>query len=348
MTDSTEPSGGDPGLADDEASPSGSLRLPPGGSIFTIEGRAAPGLYFVGWIGSIMGLATLLVGTLAGGGSSAIVLTTAGAALLSLGLVAAAGSQAIERRLRAGVAHTVYVGPSPFLVFGASLPLTLLFVIILIAPAVALGLDARSPAASLLSLLATAAVYLGLIRLLVVGPAALTWREMGVGRFRSAALGDLAQGAVLALPILVVTYVLAALLVGVLGTSPESPLPPPGNALGFALNLIAAAIVTPIGEEVFFRGFSTTAWAQGMGAQRGLLRGAIFFAFVHVLTIGGATFGEAAAHALIAFVVRLPVSFALGWVFLQRRSIYASIGLHAMYNGFLVILAELAARSFGG
>jgi len=309
----------------------------PGASLFTIEGRAAPGLYFVGWIASIMGLGTLLIGFLAPGGAAPVILSTVGAAILSLGLVAASGSQAIERRERGGAA---YVGPSPFLVFVASLSLTILIVILVIGPMAALGFDTASPAATLLSVTITALIYVGLIRLLVVGPGALDWRAMGVGRFGPTALGELAWGALLAVPVIVVTSLLSVVLVALTGAAPESPLPTPGSAAGLALNLIAATIVAPIGEELFYRGFATTAWARSMGPRRGLIRGAVFFALVHVLTIGGSTFGEAAGIAVVAFAARLPVSFALGWVFLRRRSIYASIGLHATFNGLLVILSQ--------
>jgi len=308
--------------------------------VFTIEGRAAPGLYFVGWIASIMGLGILLIGLLASAGAAPVILSTVGAAVLGLGLVAASGSQAIERRARGGAA---YVGPSPFLVFAASLPLTILLVILVIGPAAALGLDTASPAATLLSVTITALIYVGLIRLLVVGTGALDWGAMGVGRFGPTALGELAWGALLAVPVIVVTSLLSVILVTLTGATPDSPLPTPGSAAGLAMNMIAATIVAPIGEELFYRGFATTAWARTMGSQRALIRGAVFFALIHVLTIGGSTFGEAAGIAFVAFVARLPVSLALGWVFLRRHSIYASIGLHATFNGLLVILSQLAA-----
>ena len=41
----------------------------------------------------------------------------------------------------------------------------------------------------------------------------------------------------------------------------------------------------------------------------------------------------------------LPIALALGWLFVRRGSIYASIGLHATFNGFLLVLAEAATRA---
>jgi membrane protease YdiL (CAAX protease family) len=94
-----------------------------------------------------------------------------------------------------------------------------------------------------------------------------------------------------------------------------------------------------------FRGFSTTAWVRGMGQRAGLIRGALFFALVHVLTITGSTAGEAVGLAIAAFASRIPVALVLGWLFVRRRSIWAPIGLHAAFNAILLLLAESAARS---
>jgi len=133
----------------------------------------------------------------------------------------------------------------------------------------------------------------------------------------------------------------AAVLVGLLGAVPASPLPPAEDTSGLLLNLLAAALVAPIGEEIFFRGFATTAWARTLGAWPAIVRAGLFFALVHVLTIGGDAFDDAARQAAVAFGSRLPVAIALGWVFLSRRSIYASISLHGTFNGAVLVLAEL-------
>ncbi len=342
MTDTPEEGSGSAGPGSIPGTGQSAL---PGGRIFTLEGRAAPGLYLVGWLASIMGGAILLVAAFAGlSGPAALVLVLGGCAVLGIGLVSAAGSQAIERR-----AHAVpgYEGPSPFLVFGATLPITLLIVIVVFVPASALGLSADSPLGALLSVALTALVYIGLVRLLVVDPGALRWADMGLHRPRSLIADDMAWSAMLALPVILATAVLGAVLVRIVGTAPESPLPASNSNVDLLFNFIAAAVVAPIGEEVFFRGFATTAWMRSLGERSAILRSGLFFAFVHVLTVGGASFGEAFGRAIVAFAGRLPVSFTLGWVYLRRRSLYASIALHGTFNGLLVLLGEIAARSAG-
>src|SRR4029077_8405101 len=116
----------------------------------------------------------------------------------------------------------------------------------------------------------------------------------------------------------------------------DNPLPPSVDATSLGINLLTAAVIAPIAEELFFRGFATTAWVATMGRQQGLVRGAVFFAFVHVFNASGVTFGDALAEAAVGFIARLPVGFALGWIFLQRRSIFASIGLHSSFNAIQV------------
>jgi membrane protease YdiL (CAAX protease family) len=309
----------------------------PGLRTFTLEGRAAPGLFLVGWLCTIMGFGLVVVGGLAEAGPFKTLVFAIGLALLGTGLVAGAGSQGLDRR-----AHgDAYAGPSPFLAFAAVIPLTFLVALIVFRPLVALGLRPEAPLATLVGITIQALVYGAVVRLLVVGLGALRWSEMGLSRPAAEIVVDVARGAVLAVPVLFATVLVAALLVGLLGTRPESPLPPAGNTLDVVINLISAAIVAPIGEEIFCRGFATTAWARTYGANRAIVQGALFFALAHVLTVNAVDFSEGSRQALIAFVVRIPVAVTLGWLFLSRRSIYASLGLHSAFNAIALLLSQL-------
>jgi membrane protease YdiL (CAAX protease family) len=316
---------------------------PPGGgrSVFSLDGRAAAGLYVVGWLATGLGIALFLVSVASQSrGLAGLGLTVGAAILLSLGLIAAAGAQGAQRRAD-GVAG--YAGPSPFLVFAASLAVTVLIVIVVVGGASLAGLDALSPLGALVQVAITGLVYAGLVQLLIVSPGALTWREMGVRSVPVARIAiDFLWGASFAIPVIFVTTIVAAVLIGGLGTTPDSPLPPSRDSTGLILNLISAALLAPIGEEIFYRGFALTAWARTMDPRAALIRSAVFFAFVHILTVGASTFNEGAAQALIAFAVRVPIALALGWVFLRRGSLYSAIGLHAAFNGILLLLAQTA------
>jgi membrane protease YdiL (CAAX protease family) len=282
------------------------------------------------------------IAVMSGGGVAATVLLIAAMAVLSIGLIAAAGSQGIERRARA---TQPYRGPSPLLVFSASIPLSVLAVVAVSVPLRLLNVDLEGPIGALLSTSALAVIYVGLVRLLVVNSGALDWREMGVQKLDSSALAQMAGSALWALPLIFLTALLAQILLSIFPVTPTSPLPPSGTAIGFAVSLLAGAVVAPFGEEIMFRAFATTAWVRGLGPRRGLILGALFFAFAHVLTVTGDSAADAFQLAFVAFAGRVPVALALGWVFLRRGSIWASFGLHATYNGVLVVLAELAYRT---
>lgn len=296
----------------------------------------------MGWIATLLGLGAILVAVMGGPNRGVPVVLLLGLVLLSIGLVAGAGGQAIERTARGGRRYT---GPSPFLVFAAAVPIITLLGIAIGVAFNAVGLSIESPIARLAALIVQTLVYLGLIRVLVVDTGALSWAAMGVRRPNASTPAELAMGAVWAVPVIVVTLVVTLAISLLTSAQPGSPLPPAGELGGFLVNLIAGAIVAPIGEEILFRGFSTTAWLADMAPTRAVIRGALFFAAVHVLGLSGTEAGPAIAVAFVAFAVRVPVGIALGWLFARNRSIWVTIGLHATFNGILIVLAEVAARS---
>jgi membrane protease YdiL (CAAX protease family) len=334
-----------PGTGDppDDAEPAEGPAAPPpstrpGLSTFTIEGRAAPGLFVVGWLASILGFGILVIGFLAPRSAIASILIIGGLLVLSIGLVSGAGAQTMERRSR-GVA---YSGPSPFLLFAAAVAIASLVSTFIGLGIRIVGGDPESPLATVLLLAVIQATYLALTRLLVVGSGALSWAEMGIGSDVRRGLADVAWGAWFALPVIGLTLIVLAFLSQFISAIPESPLPPTGTASGLILNLIGGAILVPLGEELVFRGVATTAWKRVYGPSRAIIQGGLFFAVVHVLQIGGTSPNEAIQLAILGFVTRVPVALALGWVFLGRRSLWASVGLHAAFNGSLLILAEYA------
>jgi len=315
-----------------------SVSGPPAHSMFSLEGRSAPALFLIGRLGSLLGLAIIGVSVMAAGTAAAPWLFLAGLAVLAIGVLSAGGSQALDRSHQPDLP---YRGASPVIAFIAVIALTLLAIVVVLVPLSAVGLDPSSPLATTISLAITALMYVAVVRLLVVGPGALSWADMGLRLPASAAVRDLLLGAVFALPVLLVTLVFGGLLSRFIEPTP-SPLPESGTIGGLLANLVSAAILAPIGEELFFRGFATTAWARAIGPTAAIVRGAAFFAFAHIVTQLDASFAEGAQRAAFSFLALLPIGLALGWVFLTRRSLYASIGMHAAFNA-LQVLALYAA-----
>ena len=306
---------------------------------FTIEGRRAPALFVGGWLAGLVGAGFLAIGVAASGSVAAALILLIGLAVLTIGLVLLGGSQSIERQ----AAGEPYGGPSPVLLFAATVSATFLVAalvgIVLEAAGVSLGPSLR-PVGDLVSVALQAVVFVGMVRLMVVGSGALTWSEMGFTRDPRQIVTGMLTGAVFAVPVIVLTGVVALILVPLIGESPPSPLPPTGSAAGFGLHLLAGGAIGPFAEETIFRGAALTAWLRTTSPTSAITRTAILFAAAHGLGLGGATFGQAAGLAFVATAARLPVAFALGWLFARTRTIWAPIGLHAVFNAILLGLAE--------
>jgi membrane protease YdiL (CAAX protease family) len=191
------------------------------------------------------------------------------------------------------------------------------------------------------------------VAIIVVGTGAARWSEitgehsipspnLPVADRRGGTLGDVAWGLALTVPIVVAAALFSALLIQSTGAVPDSPLPPSDGSRALLFNLLSAVIVAPIGEEILYRGVIAQAWGRQSGARRAIVFSAIVFAFAHTLNIGGESIGDALAVAGVAFAIRLPLGLALGWLWVRRRSLLATIVLHAAYNAVLV-LATFAA-----
>ena len=277
----------------------------------------------------------------------------AGLLLLSLGLIGLNGASALQRSV--DTPEWSWRGPGPVAVFWSVLPLAILAPTPLLLLAAPLGgFEQLDPAVTTLGIAFTTNVATTLIvALTVVGTGAALWGEIfGQHRIaspnlpaadrRGGALGDVAWGIALTVPIVVAAAALSALFIQGTGAVPESPLPPSVNSSALLLNLISAALIAPIGEEILYRGVITQAWGRQSGARRAIIFSTIVFALAHTLNIGGESIGDALVVAAVAFAARLPLGIALGWLWIRRQSLLATITLHAAYNALILIAAFTA------
>jgi membrane protease YdiL (CAAX protease family) len=323
--------------------PSGDLGGPPLGSLFSLTGRPAPGLYAGAWLFTFAGagfLAVALAAAVSGNGFGAGLLAVGAFLAFFVAAVLASGYQAIVRR--ATLDPSRYRGPSPFLVFAAVFAATNAAgaLIALGTPNAPLDVGTRA----LLSVGIVVPLYALVVWQLVVREGALSWREMGwpsAADLRRRALVRLGYGVALASPIVLGTVLLGGLLAAFLRVTPPELLPVPATASDWLVDIVVAVILAPLGEELFFRGFAQTAWTRDLGWRAALVRTAVFFALVHAISTVGSDFSEGLRIAVLTVFTRLPVAFGLGWVFARTGSIAASVGLHAGFNGLMLVLAAL-------
>jgi len=157
------------------------------------------------------------------------------------------------------------------------------------------------------------------------------------------ALRDVGVAVLVMVPVTLGVLIWAALLASVLQVTAPETLPEARGSTEALAVVLAAAIVAPIGEEAFFRGFALSAWLRDLGERPALVRSALFFAVVHILNIRVAAdqASQGLGQAMLQFAVILPLGLALGWLFL-RRGLVAAIAGHMAYNGFLLGLLALS------
>jgi membrane protease YdiL (CAAX protease family) len=269
-----------------------------------------------------------------------LLLVSVGAVLVTVGLATACGYHVLERRDRP---VERYRGPAPLLVF-----LTYLLVFMVIGTVIILtgAIDPEEPFGFLLVGGLQAVGYALLVWLFVVRTGALSWRQMGWPTWQGGSLRQVlrAIGSAMAviLPTTFAVLILGGIVALILDVDAPSVVPTPGNTLEALAIAAASALIIPVGEELFFRGFAVTAWLRDLGPRSALIRSAVFFALIHIANITADTFAEGAGQALLQVAVILPVGFVLGWLFL-RWGMAAAVAGHVTYNSLLLFLSLLAS-----
>ena len=314
--------------------------------LLQLAGREAPALYVIGLLTLVLGASALVAG-IAGGG---IVLAMLALVLIGIGGIALSGASALQRRVDTPVAG--WRGPGPLAIFWTAITWALLAQLLVDALLNVLGAAAAlsTPLGAFVLVTASNIATVLIIGLVVVGSGAVRWRDLILATpaaspstlpqpdRRGGLAGDLFWGAALALPILAATGLVSTLVMNGTGLSAPPVLPLTMTAGDIVANALTAGLIAPIGEELLYRGVIAQAWARQSSARRAILFSAIVFAFVHTLNPNLDSINLAA----VAFIVRLPLGVGLGWLWIRRRSLLATVALHSAYNLFIVAIAAVA------
>jgi len=217
-----------------------------------------------------------------------------------------------------------YRGPSVLVIF-AMIELGLPF--LLVPPLLAFtGGDIEtlsSPGALTLQLLITPLGFFALLAVFVAVPRALDGVRLwqGAASARQAVIGLLAG-----LLVWSAAQVLAGVLVAILhllGINPEGEQEVTAIAqqLPVPVAVLTIAVLAPIAEELFFRGFVFNAWEREYGTRRALIGATLLFGLAHVP--GGTP---------LAVVVVLLLGLLLTGVYARTRNLATTIGIHATFN----------------
>ena len=318
--------------------------------LLQLAGREAPALYVIGLLATVIGVSALIA-SFAGAGVGLFILALV---LVGVGGIALSGASALQRHVDTPAAG--WRGPGPLAIFWTTIPWALLAQLLVAALLTAIfSAEALStPQATLLLAAASNFATVLIVGLVVVGSGAVRWRDLILATpaaspstlpppdRRGGLAGDLLWGVALALPIMAASGLFATFVMNGTGVSAPAVLPLAISRIGLLANIITAGLIAPIGEELLYRGVIAQAWARQSSARRAILFSAIVFAFAHTLSVGGTSVADGASQAAVAFIVRLPLGIALGWLWIRRRSLLATVALHAAYNLAIVAVVALS------
>ncbi|MGA3030898.1 MAG: CPBP family intramembrane glutamic endopeptidase [Candidatus Limnocylindrales bacterium] len=347
-----------------------------------MKGRASLRLYVLSLVMSLPCMAALLlylIGvragfTLGAGPIPPWLIVEAVGIVAAIGFVGWAVAQARQRRADG---WQDYNGPSPLLVSGALVAMITAIQLPLEFILRSNNVDLDSAPATVVLILLYLAVYVSLVHFLVVRVGALTWHDIARpghlapssgdwaasspawestgrpvsvitslrSRMTGGRLGNILIPLAMVFPLMIISSVLESAMLLVLGLHPTdiaTQIPSHLSDFDRLLTLVAIAVIVPIGEETFFRGFATNAWGRSMSRDSAILRASLFFAFIHVMNVQtGNDGGMALRAAIFNFGARVPVAIALSWLYMRRRSILASGILHGGFNGLITLVSFL-------
>lgn len=183
-----------------------------------------------------------------------------------------------------------------------------------------------TPGGLVLAVVTLEGSLLGVLFLRIVNPGVLSWRQMGVTAVDFWQRIRLGLGVGLA--VIAASAVLEAALgaMGIHQTQGEMFAGVKGASLSQFLGvLLAGAVIAPLGEEIFFRGYVFTAVLRRYGLAPAFLTSSVLFALAHL--------------NLEAFVPILLIGVTFCYVYWRTGSLVPSMIAHAMNNA--VALAAL-------
>ncbi|MEK5056564.1 type II CAAX endopeptidase family protein [Niallia sp. FSL K6-0212] len=181
---------------------------------------------------------------------------------------------------------------------------------------------------TLIGLIMSIIFMLGLYFIAIL-PNKLSWREVGLKSFSANYWRAIIGWTFVLIVISIIMVVVIEILIGV---GPENnktdSLQSRTTLLNFFIGFVSAAIISPVYEEIFYRGFLYRFIRSKYGILIGMLGSSLIFMIVHIPTFN-----------------TLPINFVSGlifaWTYEKSGSVVPPIIIHGIFNGIAIILTAL-------
>ena len=172
----------------------------------------------------------------------------------------------------------------------------------------------------LMAIIFTAGVYVIALR-----PHNLSWRAVGFNTFQKSYWKSIIFWTGMLIVISVLIVIIMELLGGTTENTKTESLQNNMGIWSILIAFVSAAIISPIYEEIFYRGFLYRWFRVKWGVPAGILLSSFVFMLVHIPTYN-----------------TLPINFLSGvifsWTYEKTKSIYPGMIIHAVFNGIAVVL----------
>ena len=176
--------------------------------------------------------------------------------------------------------------------------------------------------------LVLAIVFITVLYSVAIRPRALSLDMLGLRRISRKDSGIILLWTIILIVLSVIIVVAQSYVgIGVSNTKTES-LQNDLSLFSILLAFGSAAIVSPIYEEIFYRGFLYRFFRERYGIGMGLFISSCIFTLAHLPTTN---------TLLVNFVSGL----VFAWIYERTHSIYSSMLVHGAFNGLAVLLTAL-------
>ena len=177
--------------------------------------------------------------------------------------------------------------------------------------------------------LTIAVILLTGLYLIALGPLGLSWNQVGIRCFPSSYWGKI----ILWFLILTILSIAAVIITGYMGNTVDNSkteaLREQVNGLTVCIGILSAGVISPVYEEIFYRGFIYRWLRTRTGKVLSLLISSLIFTVAHYPTLNA-----------------MPVNFISGiifaWTYERTGSVWPAILIHGAFNSIAVILTALS------
>ncbi|MEM5014521.1 CPBP family intramembrane glutamic endopeptidase [Niallia taxi] len=172
-------------------------------------------------------------------------------------------------------------------------------------------------------------IFIHGVYFIAIRPNTLSWKEVGLRKPPVNYWKKIIGWTLVLIVISIAMVVIMEILLGV-GTenSKTASLQSRMTLLNFLIGFISATIISPLYEEIFYRGFIYRFLRSKFGIPISMLSSSFIFMIVHIPSFN-----------------TLPINFVSGlifaWTYEKSSSIVPAIIIHAIFNGTAVILTAL-------